>query len=95
MWASGQDEVLGATRLVGVARHLDGAVVGRGFAVDETLRIESASAAGAVGHALGDAAAVGVHKPGEIEHFAEGHGAKVEIESRDEHIVIGIEQSLA
>src|SRR5580693_1330390 len=92
MRAAGKDKVLGAARLVAVAGDFDGAVIGSRFAVDEALRIEGASAAGAIGHALGDAASVGVHEPGEVEHFAEGQGAEVEIEAGDENVVARIEQ---
>ena len=94
MRATGQDEVLGAARLVGVAGHLDGAVVGRRLAVDETLRIERTGAAGAIGHALGDAATVGVHEPSQVKHFSKWHGAEIEIEAGDKNIVIGVEQVL-
>ncbi len=74
-----QDKVLGAAGLVGVAGHFDGAIVGRGLALDEPLRVEGARAATAVGHALGDATAVGIDEPGQIQHLAEGHGAEVEM----------------
>ena len=84
--------MLCAAGLVGVAGDFDGTIVGRGFATDEALRIESAVAATAIGHALGNAAAVCIDEPGEVEHFTKGKGAKVQIESGDEHIVIGIEQ---
>ena len=90
--APGQDEVLGAARLVGVAGHFDGAVVGRGRSVDEALRVEGAGSAGAVGHAFGDAAAIGVHEPGKVKHFSKRHGSEIEVEAGDEYIMIGIEQ---
>ena len=92
MRAAGQDEMFGATGLVGVAGDLDGAVVGGWFTVDQTLRIERPRAAGAVGHALGDAAAVGVDQPTQVQHLAERHCPKVEIEAGHEHVVAGLEQ---
>ena len=80
MRLSRQNEVLRAARLVGVAGNLDGSIVRRGLTRNQPLRVERPRPATAVGHALGDAAAVGVHEPGEIEHFSEGEGAEVEIE---------------
>ncbi len=62
------------------------------MAVDETLRIEGPGTTTAISHALGDAAAVGIHKPGEVQHFSERDGAKIEVEAGDENVVIGIEQ---
>src|SRR5664280_2160345 len=84
--------MLSATGLVGVAWHLDRTVVGSGFAGNQALRVKSAIPATAIGHALGNTAAVGIHEPGEIEHLAKWECAKVQIESGDQHIVIGIEQ---
>ena len=81
-----------AAGLVGVAGNLDGAVEGRGLAIDEPLRIEGASAATAIGQALGDGASEGVDEPGEIEHFAEGIGAEVEVETGDEYVMAGFKQ---
>jgi hypothetical protein len=84
--------MFGAAGLVGVAGNVDGTVVGGGFAFNEALGVEGAGSATAVGHALGDAAAVGVDEPGEVEHFSKGEGAEVEVEAGDEDIVISIEQ---
>ena len=86
--------MLGAARLVGVAGHLDGAVVGGGLAVDEALRVEGAGSAGAVGHAFGDAAAIGIHEPGKVKHLSKRHGSEIEVEAGDEYVMIGIEQIL-
>ena len=46
----------------------------------------------AIGQTLGDGATEGVDEPGEIEHFAEGIGAEVEVETGDEYVVAGFEQ---
>src|SRR6185437_17169248 len=74
---SGKDEVLGAARLVCIAGDLHRAVVGCRFAADEPLRVEGPRAAGAVGHALGDAAAVGIDEPAQVQHFAERESAEI------------------
>ncbi len=84
--------MLGASWLVGVAGHLDGAVVGCRSSLDQALRIESAIAAAAIGHAFRDAAAIGVDQPMKIKHFAKWNRTKIEIEACDEHIVTGLEQ---
>src|SRR3569833_1906291 len=89
---SGKDEMLGAPRLIGVTREIDRAVIGRGLAVNQALRVERTRSAGAIGHAFRDAAAVRVHEPGEVQHFAERHRAEIEVEAGDKDIVIGIEQ---
>ena len=47
----------------------------------------------AIGDALGDVAAVGVHQSGEVQHLAEGHGAKVEVESCDENVLALVERA--
>jgi len=92
MRASGKDEMLCAARLICIARHFDRAIIRSWVAIDQPLRVEGAGAAGAVGHALRDAAAICGNEPGEVQHLAEWDGAKVEIETGDEHIVIGVEK---
>jgi hypothetical protein len=66
MWFSGQDEMLGAARLVRIAGDLDGGVIGGWLAFNETLGIEGPGTTTAVGHAFGDAAAIGIHEPREV-----------------------------
>src|SRR6478752_121572 len=92
MWPARQDEMFGAARLVRVAGNLDWGVIGGWLALNEALGVEGASTTTAVSHAFRDAAPIGIHKPGEIQHFSEGDGAKIEVEARDENIVIRIEQ---
>src|ERR1700752_4247988 len=81
-------------RLVGIAGNLDGAVIGCRVAVDEPLRVEGSRTTITVGHALGDAAAVGIDEPGQIQHLAKRDGAEIKIETRYEHVVAGIEKRL-
>ena len=84
--------MLGTTWLVRVAGNIDGGVIGGWLALNESLRIEGPSTTTAISHALGDAAPIGIHKPGEVQHFSERDGAKIQVEAGDENIVIRIEQ---
>src|ERR1035437_9660913 len=92
--SAGEDEMLRAARLIGVAGHFNGAVIAGGLAFDEALRIEGAGPATAVGHALGDAAAVGAREPGEVQHLSERDGAEVEVKPCDKNVVVFVEQVL-
>jgi len=90
--ASRQDEMFCTARLVRIAGEFDGAVPGRGLAADEPLRVKGAVSACAVGDAFGDAAAVGVHKPRQVEHLSKGDGAKVEVKPGDKNVVARIKK---
>src|ERR1035437_4482904 len=90
--ASGQDEMLGAARLVGVAGHFDGAVIESGFAFDQPLRVKGTAAAGTVGDAFGNVAAVGVHIPRQVEHLSKGKGAKVQVKTGDQNVVARVKK---
>src|ERR1700728_2948786 len=92
VWTTGQYEMLGAARLVGIAGHFNRAVVRCGLAGDEPLRIECTRPAPAISHALGDAAAIGIDEPMKGQRLAKGNGAEIKVEPGDEHIVIGVEQ---
>src|SRR3974377_744752 len=93
MRAARQNKMLRAAWLIRIAGHLDGTVVWSRLAFNETLRIKCACTTATVSHALGDAAAVGIHEPGEIEHFTKGNGSEVEVESGNENVVVALEQS--
>src|SRR5271157_6287902 len=89
---SGQDKMLGAARLVGVAGHFDGAIVGSGLALDQPLRVKGAAAAVAVSDAFRNVAPVGVQKPRQVEHLSEGKCAKVQIEAGNQNVMARVEQ---
>ena len=88
MWPARQDEMLGTTRLVRVAGNFDGGVIGGWLAFNESLRIEGPGTTTAISHALGDAAAICIHKPGEVQHLSEGDGTKIQVEAGDENVVM-------
>src|SRR3954467_14941920 len=89
---SGKDEMLRTSRFISIARHFDWAVISGGRALYESLRVQGAGAAGAVRHTLRDTAAVGIHKPAQVEHFTKRKSPEIQVEAGDKHVMIRIEQ---
>src|ERR1039457_2357134 len=85
--------MLSAPRLVGIARHFDGAVVGRRLTFDEPLRVEGPISACAVCDAFSNAASVCGHKPCKVKHLSKGNGPEVEVQAGNEDVVVFIEET--